>query len=135
MCDTVVKMNDIGTQQSEVNEPKCKKMKVDLLEDNCNDETVGKECTPLQSVFNDFKLINVLREDARQKLVTLHGSLDANDAVVLLERKAFDVSTIEKCLRQTKCEETLQNDIYSTFDLYSNGPFPRKYLCSLIRTF
>ncbi|KAH9491843.1 hypothetical protein Btru_029883 [Bulinus truncatus] len=85
------------------------------------------------SVFQNFKLIRVLREDARHKLVTLHGamsrpSLDhqldgeekvCDDAVIVLEKKAFDVSTLENSLRLTKTHETLHNDIYSTHDVYT----------------
>ncbi|XP_005103893.1 m7GpppX diphosphatase [Aplysia californica] len=89
------------------------------------------------SAFKEFKLIKVLREDDRHKLINLHGSLplkksdddsgsgpvDSNseesDAVVVLERKPFDPTSIEECIRQTKTKETLHNDIYSTFEIFS----------------
>lgn len=91
------------------------------------------------SVFQNFKLKKVLRADDRHKLINMHGSLplmksdtgasaagdnsvlDEADAVVVLERKPFDPLNLEECIRQTKTVETLHNDVYSTFDMFSSS--------------
>uniref|UniRef100_A0A0B6ZXP3 m7GpppX diphosphatase n=1 Tax=Arion vulgaris TaxID=1028688 RepID=A0A0B6ZXP3_9EUPU len=115
--------------RSDADEPDTKRKKCEDTETVGNDDAHSCDTIPGQQsqhspsvfAFQDFKLIKVLREDARQKFVTLHGSLGPNDAVVLLERKHFDVPSLEKCLRHTTCEETFHNDIYSTFDVFSGG--------------
>ncbi|KAK6972474.1 m7GpppX diphosphatase [Biomphalaria glabrata] len=100
----------------------------------------GNKC--LSSIFKDFKLIKVLREDARHKLITLHGTMpiperdtgvgdgsktcenhhdhdDHNDAVVILERNAFNTSSLVDNIRLTETLETLHNDIYSTHNVFN----------------
>ncbi|RUS85084.1 hypothetical protein EGW08_007136 [Elysia chlorotica] len=78
------------------------------------------------SLFNDFTVKKVLREDPRSKTISLYGSLTKGehksaDAVVLLERKPFEVPTVEESLHKTRTSETLSNDIYSTHDGFSPG--------------
>ena len=85
------------------------------------------------SLFKDFTLKRVLREDPRSKTISLHGSLTKGqhvsaDAVVLLERKPFEVSTLEDSLHKTRTTETLSNDIYSTHDAFSPGLSPGSFL-------
>jgi len=111
--------------------PQVKKRKVSEDE---NDLSIAKP-----SAFQDFKLLKILRMDDRHKLINLHGSLpltksdtgasaagentvtDESDAVVVLERKPFDQASIEECIRNTKTIETLKNDVYTTFDIFSNS--------------
>ncbi|CAG5118481.1 unnamed protein product [Candidula unifasciata] len=116
------KMNNISTQPLDDSVPVCKKRKCD---NECNeaekDGDSSSAVVPFSFAFSDFKLVKVLREDARGKLVTLHGTVGDKDAVVVLERKAFDIPVLEECLQQTTVKETLQNDVYSTFDVYSSG--------------
>ena len=86
--------------------------------------------------FKDFELVKVLRVDDRNKMINLHGLMprsktstdtedaggdgpDQSDAVIVLERKPFDPKDVERCIRGSNCFETLQNDIYTTFDLNS----------------
>lgn len=115
------------------------------------DEENGEEATQPQSnsFFENFKVVSVLREDDRHKLIGVHGRLparrsepasdsagasggadaitseeDMSDAVLLLEKKAFDPAAIEACIRKTKTTETLHNDIYRTFDIVSNSTQP-----------
>ncbi|GFO01313.1 M7gpppx diphosphatase [Plakobranchus ocellatus] len=116
------KYKDLLTRQMEYAANESKKRKVD--------EGGGAVATSGQavknSVFKDFSLKRVLRDDPRSKTISLHGSLTtathkSADAVVLLERKPFDVFTIEKSLHNTRTVETLQNDIYSTHDAFSPG--------------
>ena len=81
------------------------------------------------SIFKDFSLKRVLREDPRSKTISLHGSLTKGnhksaDAVVLLERKPFEVATLEESLHKARTTETLNNDIYSTHDAFSAGLSP-----------
>ncbi|BFZ16203.1 hypothetical protein BsWGS_19242 [Bradybaena similaris] len=120
-------MSDSTNHIQEAVVPVCKKRKLEETDKDGDEDT---EATVNNSdsaavvpafAFNDFKLVKVLREDARQKFVALHGTVGGSDAVVMLERKAFDVAVLEKCLRETTCKETLQNDVYSTFDVYSSG--------------
>ena len=90
------------------------------------------------SFFKDFKLIKVLREDDRHKIINVHGTLSSgktdksltkisgeeedsiSDAVMVLEKKPFDPVSIEEFIKQTNGRQTLHNDLYSTFDLVSN---------------
>jgi len=105
------------------------------------DGETGDDATQF-NFFKDFKLVKVLREDDRHKMIGVHGRLpatqthhasgasgegsasgdaDQHDAVLLLERKPFDPAAIEECIRSTKTTETLHNDVYRTFDVMSNS--------------
>ncbi|GFS20111.1 M7GpppX diphosphatase [Elysia marginata] len=97
------------------------------LTNESGDTTVSENLS--SSVFKDFTIKRVLREDPRNKFISLHGSLTkgehtAAEAVVLLERKPFEVSTLEESLKNSRTTETLSNDIYSTHDAFSAGLSP-----------
>ncbi|XP_025081758.1 m7GpppX diphosphatase-like [Pomacea canaliculata] len=75
-------------------------------------------------VFRDFQICRILREDARNKMVILHGNFEGDpskDAVVILEKLPFVREKLQNTLRskESKTETTLSNDIYSTHQVFS----------------
>ena len=82
------------------------------------------------SSFDGFSIGKIINENPKTKTVTVLGKFAGSDtdAVVLLEKKAFDTSKLSKCLSlETSVEETLKNDIYGTYDAFpstsENGDF------------
>lgn len=103
-----------------------KKRKID---NESGDMKLSDDCSSSSLLFKDFTLKRVLREDPRSKTISLHGTLSKGEhtsasAVVLLERKPFEVSTLEDSLHKARTTETLSNDIYSTHDAFSAGISP-----------
>ncbi|KAK3103331.1 hypothetical protein FSP39_018548 [Pinctada imbricata] len=77
----------------------------------------------LQS-FRGFQTVKVLRESNANKCLFLHGKLNGQDAVVLLEKSPFDKEKVDELMNEnTSLVETLKNDIYSTYTA-----FPEKSL-------
>lgn len=75
-------------------------------------------------VFRDFQICRILREDARNKMIILHGNFEGDpskDAVVILEKLPFVREKLQNTLRskESKTETTLSNDIYSTHQVFS----------------
>ena len=77
-----------------------------------------------QKSFDGALFVSVLNDNRSQKTLFLHGkfyeNLD-NDAVIILEKKPFDISatSINKILSSnTKLKVDLQNDIYTTYNAH-----------------
>ncbi|XP_052780997.1 m7GpppX diphosphatase-like isoform X2 [Mya arenaria] len=69
--------------------------------------------------FEGFKVKSVISENSRCKTAVIHGELDGKDAIVLLERKPFNLSNVSNYFtEETGLENTLKNDIYGTYDAY-----------------
>ena len=57
---------------------------------------------------------------------------DKKDAVVILEKKPFDLKDVKPILSgETEAEVHLQNDIYSSADLFPNASLNGKYNCEV----
>jgi hypothetical protein len=88
--------------------------------------------TVSQNVFKGLRVDRVLREDQRNKLITVlakfpdHEHHGEKDAVILLERLPFDKKSVSEWLpsEDGKTLETLSNDIYSTHTVYSPRTIP-----------
>lgn len=81
-----------------------------------------------KNAFENMRVVKILREDVRNKLVTILGRFaDAEeDAVLLLEKKPFDKNSIAETLTASDSTtvETLKNDIYSTHDVFFSRTLP-----------
>ncbi|KAH3819118.1 m7GpppX diphosphatase-like [Dreissena polymorpha] len=83
-----------------------------------SDEIVDK-CPPVLKNFKDFNINKVIAENPRCKTATIHGQIAGEDAVVLLEKTAFDASHLGNYLSElTTLNNTLKNDIYGTYDAF-----------------
>lgn len=98
-------------------EPNAKKRKSD---DN-------KHSTEILS-FAGFDFCKVLKNDLRSKTAFIHSQFEGKDAVILMEKTAFDANIVQEMLTEkTELVETLKNDVYSTYKT-----FPDKTLNGLI---
>lgn len=89
----------------------------------CNGSTEAgqNEC---RSLFDNFRAVSILNQDAQQKTIYLHGKThekhgEEGDAVLIMERTPFS----EKTLRDVMSPETslsiiLKNDLYTSMTLY-----------------
>ncbi|XP_064606734.1 m7GpppX diphosphatase-like [Liolophura sinensis] len=99
-------------------EPPRKIAKLDISGDNEADKEseVSPRCT-----FEGFKIDKVLNDNPQNKILFLQGRFDGseNKAVVLLEKTPFCTDNANHLLcKDTNLKETLQNDIYHTYDVY-----------------
>jgi len=80
----------------------------------------GDTVTPrVLSNFEGFLVQKVISENSRSKTAVIHGTLDGQDAVVLLEKKPFDASHVTNYFTEkTALNNTLKNDIYGTYDAF-----------------
>lgn len=94
---------DVKTSQE--SEPRAKKLKGD---------EEGEE--GLKNL-KDFKPIRVLNCDSRHKSIVCQGEIGGERAVVLLEKKAFDVPNFEDlCTEETVLHKVFHNDVYWNYD-------------------
>ena len=78
------------------------------------------QCIP----FENFEVISMLNEDCTRKVATAHGTFKGQegDAVVILEKTAFDKSSVEQMLSgDSPAELTLQNDIYGSHFVFQQA--------------
>lgn len=89
-------------------EPNAKKRKSD---DN-------KHSTEILS-FAGFDFCKVLKNDLRSKTAFIHSQFEGKDAVILMEKTAFDANIVQEMLTEkTELVETLKNDVYSTYKTF-----------------
>lgn len=91
----------------------------------CSDVEIDRLGLPSANIFKDFKLDKILRDDSKNKMITLVGKFEndekESDAVVLVERLPFDKTLIAETLssEEGRTKETLKNDIYSTHTIFT----------------
>lgn len=90
------------------------------------------EITESQNIFKHLKVDRILRNDSKNKMLVVLGKfsrkadVDEKNAVVLLEKLPFDNDSVAEALTADdgKTEETLKNDIYSTYKVFSSKAVP-----------
>lgn len=84
-----------------------------------------KACTGALAGFDSFKLTRVLREDPQARLLALLGSFEGSEeqAVMVVNQKAFAEDTVEAMLTSSTAKSDLHNDIYMTYDLMLKPEF------------
>ncbi|XP_061690944.1 m7GpppX diphosphatase [Syngnathoides biaculeatus] len=92
--------------------PKNKKTKRD--QENSQGENV-KEGD--ENVLSGFKTTNVLSDSAREKVIFVHGKLDEQNAVVILEKTPIREDTLAEIFAASTLTLDMRNDIYSTYRL------------------
>ncbi|XP_056144070.1 m7GpppX diphosphatase [Lampris incognitus] len=70
-----------------------------------------------ENVLADFSLSSVLNYSVRDKRIFIHGKLDGQEAVVILEKTPIGEDILEEMFRGSKLEAEMSNDIYSTYKL------------------
>lgn len=110
--------NDVRGNFEAVCEPPRKIAKLDISEEI----TAGKESeVSPRRTFEGFKIDKVLNDNPQNKILFLQGQFDGSEdkAVVLLEKTPFCADRASQLLSdETNLKETLQNDIYHTYDVY-----------------
>ncbi|XP_061187732.1 m7GpppX diphosphatase-like [Saccostrea echinata] len=71
------------------------------------------------SSFAEFEFCKLLKNDMRSKTAFIHAKCRGKEAVLLMEKRAFEPKTVQNLLSEkTELVETLKNDIYSTYNTY-----------------
>ena len=92
------------------NEPAAKKKKVD--------ENSEENSPPTLENLKGITVEKVLSENARCKTVTIHGRLDNDNVVLLLEKSPFELNKVQNFLsEEATLKNTLKNDIYGTYEV------------------
>ncbi|KAL0994585.1 hypothetical protein UPYG_G00124460 [Umbra pygmaea] len=88
-----------------------KKMKKDTKSDQGNDKSVS--ANPLFG----FKTTTVLRESAREKNMFIHGKLNDQEAVIIMEKTPIREDTLLELFNCSRLKLEMSNDIYRTYQL------------------
>jgi len=103
--------------------PKKIKIKLDIEE---SDDSLTDD------FFADFRILNILSENAKQKCLFVHGRFGdkPDDAVLLLEKTPFCPSFVYDLLQNNvSVKVRLKNDIYKTLELYPSVPYNGNRSC------
>ncbi|XP_072514859.1 m7GpppX diphosphatase [Salminus brasiliensis] len=73
----------------------------------------------LHSPVSGFKTERVLRESAREKTMFIHGKMDDQEAVVILEKTPIRQDTLAELLKTSTLNLEMKNDIYCTYHLHA----------------
>lgn len=90
-----------------------KKRKID------DEPSTASPAAPVLTDFEGLIVEKVIAENIRCKTATIHGKINGDDAVILLEKQPFDIKHVSKYLtKETVLKNTLKNDIYGTYEAY-----------------
>ncbi|XP_061644408.1 m7GpppX diphosphatase [Phyllopteryx taeniolatus] len=92
--------------------PKNKKTKTD--HENSQGEN-GKESE--ENVLSGFQTTTVLSDSTREKTIFVHGKLDNQNAVVILEKTPITEDALAEIFTASTLKLDMRNDIYSTYRL------------------
>ncbi|XP_041845249.1 m7GpppX diphosphatase [Melanotaenia boesemani] len=76
----------------------------------------GKE-SQSENILAGFKTSKVLSDSAREKIMFIHGKIDDQDAVVVLEKTPFREETLTDLFSSSSLRLEMKNDIYSSYRL------------------
>ncbi|KAG9263126.1 m7GpppX diphosphatase [Astyanax mexicanus] len=71
----------------------------------------------LHSPVSGFTTERVLRDSAREKTLFVHGKIDDQEAIVILEKTPIRQDTVDEMLKTSTLKLEMKNDIYSTYQL------------------
>ncbi|XP_028840726.1 m7GpppX diphosphatase-like isoform X2 [Denticeps clupeoides] len=74
----------------------------------------GGECA---NVLSGFKVKSVLRDSARDKTIFIHGTVEDQEAVVILEKTPMRQDNLAEIFQKSRLKRTTKNDIYSIYQL------------------
>ncbi|KAG7322653.1 hypothetical protein KOW79_013999 [Hemibagrus wyckioides] len=87
------------------------------------DENDGKPAA--ESSISGFEVGRILRDSAREKNIFVHGKIDDQEAIVILEKTPITQDVLPEMLKKSTQLLEMKNDIYSTYQLqpppYLNG--------------
>lgn len=98
--------------RNETDAAKAKRLKNDPNSDQDNHNNSASE-NPLFG----FKTTTVLRDSAREKNMFVHGKLNDQDAVIILEKTPIREDTLLEIFNGSRLKLDMRNDIYSTYQL------------------
>lgn len=71
-----------------------------------------------------FEFYKLLKNDLRSKTAFIHSKFKGKDAVILMEKTAFEDNTVQELLTEkTELVETLNNDKYRTYKAFPDKTF------------
>ncbi|CAL8264149.1 unnamed protein product [Lota lota] len=109
MGDTALKRENESDELGQ----KAKKPKGDPEADpSGNGEEYGEK-----SILSGFKTTTVLKDSALEKTIFLHGKLDDQEAVVILQKTPIREDTVAEMFSGSRLKLEMRNDIYSTYHL------------------
>uniref|UniRef100_A0AAY4ACZ3 m7GpppX diphosphatase n=1 Tax=Denticeps clupeoides TaxID=299321 RepID=A0AAY4ACZ3_9TELE len=74
----------------------------------------GGECA---NVLSGFEVKSVLRDSARDKTIFIHGTVEDQEAVVILEKTPMRQDDLAEIFQECRLKLQMKNDIYSTYQL------------------
>ncbi|XP_053500877.1 m7GpppX diphosphatase [Ictalurus furcatus] len=86
------------------------------LKTDGNDAGNDGEHTAERSI-SGFEVGRILRESAREKNIFVHGKLDDQEAVIILEKTPITQDVLQEMLKNSTQMLEMRNDIYSTYQL------------------
>ncbi|KAG7249840.1 hypothetical protein CRUP_035509, partial [Coryphaenoides rupestris] len=91
-----------------------KKQKDDVEDDPSGD---GEAEYGEKNVLSGFKTTAVLKESTLEKTIFLHGKLDDQEAVVILQKTPISEGSVAEMFSGGRLKLEMRNDIYSTYHL------------------
>ncbi|XP_076135907.1 m7GpppX diphosphatase [Alosa pseudoharengus] len=89
-----------------------KKQKIETQTDTNN----GKGSAH-QNVLAKFLIKSVLRDSTREKTIFIHGEVEDQEAIVIMEKTPIGHDSLREMLKDSTLELKMKNDIYSTYQL------------------
>lgn len=70
-----------------------------------------------ENILANFQIKTVLRDSTREKTIFVHGEVDDQDAIVIMEKTPIGHDTLSEMLKDSTLEMKMKNDIYTTYQL------------------
>ncbi|XP_010900008.1 m7GpppX diphosphatase isoform X1 [Esox lucius] len=91
--------------------------KIKRLKNDPNSDQGNGDASAFESPLSGFKTTTVLRDSAREKNMFLHGKLNDQEAVIILEKTPIREDTLFELLHCSRFNLDMSNDIYRTYQL------------------
>ncbi|KAJ7996826.1 hypothetical protein DPEC_G00222550 [Dallia pectoralis] len=82
-----------------------------------NSDQGNGDASGLESPLSGFKTTTVLRDSAREKNMFIHGKLNDQEAVIILEKTPIREDILLELFRCSRLNLDMSNDIYRTYQL------------------
>lgn len=66
----------------------------------------------MTDLFQRFRHERILAQDSKSKMITLLGSIDGRNAIIIAEKSAFDVHNLQSVTRPAGLVSDVSNNIY-----------------------
>ncbi|XP_056456460.1 m7GpppX diphosphatase [Gadus chalcogrammus] len=115
-CSPGVNMGDAPLKRENESDELGQKAKKQKGDPEADPSGNGEECGE-ENILSGFKTTAVLKDSAREKTIFLHGKLDEQEAVVILQKTPITEVSVAEMFACSKLKLEMRNDIYSTYQL------------------